>query len=108
MASADWKRANNILCVRLDSAGDVLMTTPAIKALKQSKRGRRITLLTSTAGSGIARLVPVIDDVIVYDAPWVKNEVISHTSRTEYAMVRKLRRMRFDAVIIFCVFSQNP
>jgi lipopolysaccharide heptosyltransferase II len=108
MASRDWNNAKNILCVRLDSAGDVLMTTPALRALKESRRGRRITLLTSSPGADIARLVPVIDDVIVYDAPWIKNDVVSGDSTREYAMARRLRRQRFDAAVIFCVFSQNP
>ena len=35
-----WKQAREILCVRLDSIGDVLMTTPAIRALKDSGRNR--------------------------------------------------------------------
>ena len=52
--------------------------------------------------------MPVIDEVIVYDAPWVKNDVVVNDSKREYAMVRKLRRQRFDAAVIFCVFSQNP
>ena len=30
--SAGWEEARNILCVRLDNMGDVLMTTPAIRA----------------------------------------------------------------------------
>ncbi|HXD51782.1 MAG TPA: glycosyl transferase, partial [Burkholderiales bacterium] len=41
----NWDQAQNLLCVRLDSLGDVLMTTPAIRALKHSAPGRRITLL---------------------------------------------------------------
>lgn len=108
MASSNWNNAGNILCVRLDAAGDVLMTTPALKALKEGKRGRRLTLLTSSAGAAIAGLVPVIDDIIVYDAPWVKNRVVCRNSRKEYAVVRRLRSMKFDAAVIFCVFSQNP
>ena len=72
-ASLRWERAAKLLCVRLDSIGDVLMTTPAIRALKESRADRRITVLTSRAGAAIARLVPEIDDVIVYDAPWVKS-----------------------------------
>jgi ADP-heptose:LPS heptosyltransferase len=32
----DWQRARRVLCVRLDQLGDVLMTTPAIRALKGS------------------------------------------------------------------------
>jgi lipopolysaccharide heptosyltransferase II len=108
MTDHEWKHAKNILCVRLDSAGDVLMTTPALRALKEAKRGRKITLLTSSAGASIARLVPVLDDVIQYDAPWVKNGILSRNSRREHAIVRKLRNRRFDGAVIFCVFSQNP
>ena len=43
---ADWSEAKNILAVRLDSLGDVLMTTPALRALRGSAGARRITLLT--------------------------------------------------------------
>ena len=49
-----WSQARNILCVRLDALGDVLMTTPALRALKTSHPGRRITLLTSPAGAEAA------------------------------------------------------
>jgi hypothetical protein len=31
--SSEWDRAKNLLAVRLDTVGDVLMTTPAIRAL---------------------------------------------------------------------------
>jgi lipopolysaccharide heptosyltransferase II len=104
---ARWNQAANLLCVRLDSAGDVLMTTPALRALKASRRGRKLTLLTSPSGAAIARIVPEIDDVITYAAPWVKNDEPGD-SRREYAMVRRLRERRFDGAVIFCVFSQNP
>ena len=50
-----WRNAPHVLCVRLDSMGDVLMTTPAMRALKQMPlRGalpRRLTLLTSKSGA---------------------------------------------------------
>src|SRR3954471_12568702 len=68
--SADWGRARRILCVRLDNMGDVLMTTPAMRALRESAPGRKVTLLASKSGAAIARHVPEIDAVIPYDAPW--------------------------------------
>ena len=37
-AMPTWEDARNLLCVRLDSLGDVLMTTPAIRALKEAPR----------------------------------------------------------------------
>jgi hypothetical protein len=31
-----WGKLSKILCIRLDSLGDVLMTTPALRALKET------------------------------------------------------------------------
>ena len=45
-----WSQARRVLCVRLDAAGDVLMTEPALRALATSVPGRRLTLLTSRSG----------------------------------------------------------
>ncbi|KAF3885356.1 MULTISPECIES: lipopolysaccharide heptosyltransferase II [Nostocales] len=103
-----WNSAKNILCIRLDTIGDVLMTTPAIRALKRSHPNRRITLLTSSAGATTASLVPEIDDVIVYDAPWLKATAPRQNSRPEYDMADYLRNLQFDGAIIFTVYSQNP
>ncbi len=107
-ASADWRQVENVLCVRLDALGDVLMTTPALRALKESRPGRRLTLLTSPAGAELAPLVPEIDAIIVYDAPWMKATAPRADSRPEFAMINRLRRERFDAAVIFTVFSQSP
>lgn len=104
----NWESAENILCIRLDTIGDVLMTTPAIRALKVSNPRCRITLLTSSAGVAAARLVPEIDQVIVYDAPWLKATAPRLNSRPEYEMVEELRRLNFDGAVIFTVYSQNP
>jgi lipopolysaccharide heptosyltransferase II len=104
----DWQRAENILCVRLDMLGDVLMTTPALRALKQSRSGRRLALLTSSAAAALPPLLPEIDDYIVYDAPWMKATASRSDSRPDFAMIEQLRGKRFDAAVIFTVFSQNP
>jgi lipopolysaccharide heptosyltransferase II len=103
-----WKNARNVLCVRLDTLGDVLMTTPAIRALKESAPGRHVTLLTSPAGAEAARLVPEIDAVLVYEAPWMKATPPRRDSKPVYAMAECLRAARFDAAVIFTVYSQNP
>lgn len=65
-----WRAARRVLCVRLDGMGDVLMTTPAIAALRAE--GRRVTLLASPAGAAIGALVPDVDEVIACEAPWMK------------------------------------
>ncbi|MBV8882757.1 MAG: lipopolysaccharide heptosyltransferase II [Chroococcidiopsidaceae cyanobacterium CP_BM_RX_35] len=108
MTANDWNLATNVLCIRLDTIGDVLMTTPAIRALKASHSSRRITLLTSAAGAATAKLVPEVDEVMVYDAPWLKATAPRIDSTPEYEMAEQLRQLQFDAAVIFTVYSQNP
>src|SRR4051794_30317380 len=103
-----WANAKNLLAIRLDTLGDVLMTTPAIRALKEARPGRRVTLLTSPPGAAVAPLLPEIDECIVYDAPWLKATAPRADSRPEYAMAERLRDGGFDATVIFTVYSQNP
>src|SRR5947209_3099193 len=103
-----WSQMTNVLAVRLDALGDVLMTEPAVRALKESRPGRRVTLLTSPAGAAIGPLLSAVDEVLVYDAPWMKATAPRLDNRPEFAMIDRLRRRRFDAAAIFTVYSQNP
>ena len=104
----EWNQAENILCVRLDSLGDVLMMTPAIRALKEQSPGRRITLLTSRSGAEVASLIPEVDKTISYDAPWMKASVPPRDNAVEFQMIDQLNKCKFDAAVIFTTFSQSP
>jgi lipopolysaccharide heptosyltransferase II len=108
MNRADWSRARNVLCIRLDNLGDVLMTTPALRALKDANPRRSITLLTSQSGAQVAELIPEIDRVIVYAAPWLKATAPREDSGPDFALIETLREEHFDGAVIFNVFSQNP
>lgn len=101
-----WRNARNILCVRLDNLGDVLMSTPAIHALKRAASDRRITLLTSASGSAAVPLIPDIDELLVFDAPWVKHPA-APLAADYVRMCDELRSRRFDAAVIFTVYSQS-
>ena len=107
---ADGRRwgpdVRHVLAIRLDSIGDVLMTTPAIRALRSSP-GRRVSMLTSSAGAEAARLVPEIDRVLVYDAPWMKASAARAGAGQDLETIELLRSERFDAAAIFTVYSQN-
>jgi lipopolysaccharide heptosyltransferase II len=107
MNDNDWDRARNVLCIRLDNMGDVLMTTPAIRALRHSLPGRRITLLASAGGAAGAAFMPEIDDVITYASPWMKSSAGADAD-ADFALVQALRAHRFDAAVIFTSYSQSP
>lgn len=104
----NWAEVQKLLAVRLDALGDVLMTTPALHAAKASNPARHVTLLTSAGGAEAARLVPDVDDVIVYDAPWVKATSVRPGAGPDRQMIRRLAAGRFDAAVIFTVYSQSP
>jgi lipopolysaccharide heptosyltransferase II len=101
-----WREVRNLLCVRLDSLGDVLMTTPAIRAFRESLPGCRISLLTSPSGMAAARHVPEIDAAIPFSAPWMKSSGAAPAG--DGALIDELKKRNFDAAAIFTVYSQNP
>jgi lipopolysaccharide heptosyltransferase II len=107
MTANRWQQARNILCIRLDYLGDVLMMTPAIRALKESAPDRRITLMTSSSGSAVAPFIPEVDDVIEYAAPWMKSSD-EHAASVDFEMLRLLQSRHFDAAVIFTTYSQSP
>lgn len=104
-----WRDARRVLVVRLDNLGDVLVTTPAIHAVKQALPHAEITLLASPVGAQVGRLNPDISDVIVYESPqmdpWAK---LPHDSDRELRMIAELKARRFNGAIMFTSFRQCP
>ncbi len=56
-----------MLLIRVDRLGDLVVSTPAIAALRTRLPGARITLLASTRNAVIADWVPGVDEVLVFD-----------------------------------------
>jgi lipopolysaccharide heptosyltransferase II len=103
-----WEHLRNILAVRLDAMGDVLMTTPALRAIRSSARDARLTLLTSEAGAEVARHVPEVDAVIAWDPPWMPSAPGSSTASADLVFADGLRERGFDGAVVFTVHSQSP
>jgi lipopolysaccharide heptosyltransferase II len=102
----DWDKAGKVLCVRLDSLGDVLMCTPAMRALRDSVPGRTITLLTSPGGAAAVPYIPEVEAVIEYQAPWMKSS-LPHDPAFDAAFIGRLAAHGFDAAVIFTSYSQS-
>jgi lipopolysaccharide heptosyltransferase II len=101
-----WEQARHILCIRLDAMGDVLMCTPAMRALRQGRRERSLTLLSSDSGVALAPFIPELDAAISYGAPWVKAGH-GQAQAAHVAMIERLRKQQFDAAVIFTSYSQS-
>lgn len=102
-----WREARRILAIRLDGMGDLLMTTPALRALKQAHPERHVTVLASRSGAQAARLVPEVDDVIEYEAPWMKSAT-GDDPAGDARVIAELAHGGFDAAVIFTLHSQSP
>lgn len=109
MIDPRWQQASRLLLVRLDNLGDVLLTTPAFRALKHALPATALTLLSSPVGAQVGRLNPDIDRVLVYQASWVDPwQELVQESRREQEMIARLRAERFDGALIFTSFRQSP
>jgi ADP-heptose:LPS heptosyltransferase len=105
--AADWSDVRRILCVRLDNFGDVLMTTPALRALRQARPDRELVLWTSRAGAAVGTHVPDVERCLAYDAPWVSHPQADAGAAADRAMLERLRAEDCDAAVIFTVCTQS-
>ncbi len=103
-----WTQARNILAMRLDNIGDVVMAGPALRAIKANLPEARLTLMASPAGAQAAELLPWIDDVLPRRVLWQDLGHLDFSPAREWELVAALRECRFDAAIIFTSFSQTP
>jgi lipopolysaccharide heptosyltransferase II len=57
----------NILFIRVDRIGDMVLSTPAFEAIKIKWPKARLTLMASKANAPIVKNNPYVDEVIIYD-----------------------------------------
>jgi ADP-heptose:LPS heptosyltransferase len=95
-----------VLAVRLDNEGDVLLAGPAIRALAAG--ASHVTLLCGPRGRQAAELLPCVDEVLVWRAPWIDPEPEPVDGDAVAALVACLRQRRFDRAIVFGSFHQSP
>ncbi len=103
-----WLDARDILAVRLDNIGDAVMLGPALRAVKETSPGARLTLLATPGGATAARLLPWVDDVLVWRPVWQDLGHLPFDPAREWELIERLRERRFDAALIFTSFSQSP
>ena len=94
------------VAARLDSAGDVLITGPAVRALAAAHDG--VTFLAGPRGRAAAELLPSVDEIIEWQAPWVDFDSPELTATHVESLVKQLRDVAPSRVYIFTSFHQSP
>lgn len=90
---------------RLDSAGDVLITGPAVRAVAAHSN---VTMLVGPRGRAAAELLPGVDDIVEWQAPWVDFDSPDLTSEHAFRLVAALRAIAPQRVYISTSFHQSP
>lgn len=97
---------NRALVARLDSAGDVLITGPAVRAV--AAHHDSVAFLAGPRGRASAELLPGVDEIVEWQAPWVDFDSPELTAGHVDSLVKQVRDLRPDRAFIFTSFHQSP
>jgi predicted lipopolysaccharide heptosyltransferase III len=85
----------SILIIRTAYIGDVVMTLPILKPLKDKFPGAKISFLTSKGAGEVLTNNPYVDDIITYNPFWFYPGKISEYLK----FIRQFKKNKFDLVI---------
>ena len=97
---------SRILVVRLDNLGDVLVSGPAIRAV--AARASRVVMLAGPHGRAAAELLPGVDHVIEWCAPWIDPEPGPVDGVGGDVLIKAIAEEDLDGALIFTSFHQSP
>jgi ADP-heptose:LPS heptosyltransferase len=99
-------RGQRVLIARQDSMGDVLLAGPAVRAV--AANAAHVTFLSGPRGRAAAEMLPGVDTVIEWDAPWIANPAPDMTRNHAARLLDLLERERPDQAVILTSFHQSP
>jgi heptosyltransferase-2 len=92
----------HVLIIRLSSLGDIVLTTPVLRLLREHCPAARIDVLVKAAYQDLLRAHPCVDRLFLFDA-----------RQSLWATLRVLRQTRYDVVLDLhrtprsCILSQG-
>ena len=93
---------SNILVYRPRYIGDVLLTIPTLRQLRESFPAARITFLASPSVREIVDHCPYVDETLIFDRGGRHKGLAG-----KWRLVAELRRRRFDLAWFSCDRSQR-
>jgi len=95
-----------VLVVRLDSAGDVLLAGPAVRAV--AAQADRVVLLAGPRGRDAAALLPGVNRVVEWRCPWIDPEPDPVGDSGVCSAAAMIRGLDASEAVIFTSFHQDP
>jgi ADP-heptose:LPS heptosyltransferase len=97
--------AGTVLVVRSDSAGDLLLAGPAIRAVAAG--AERVVLLCGPRGRAAADLLPGVDEIIEWRLPWIDPEPGPVDPGEMAALTHRLGAVGAGEAVVFTSFHQS-
>lgn len=97
----DRCQVRKILAIRFAYLGDVILTVPAIKPLKDRFPESSICFLVGSGARQVLENNPFVDEIITYDPPWFYPRRNLSCILDYVRLVRLIRSKGFDTVIDF-------
>lgn len=94
------------LVARLDSTGDVVITGPAVRAVAAAHD--RVVFLAGPRGRAAAELLPGVDEVLEWQAPWIDFEAAALTAHHAEKLVKQVVDIGPERALILTSFHQSP
>jgi len=88
-----------LLIIRVDRIGDMILSTPIFKSLKELYPKATITCMASSLSAPLLAGNPHVDEVVVYDPPWFDRDRNKNYFHSYVNVFRYLRGARFDMAI---------
>ena len=104
----DWAALRRILVVRPDNLGDVVLSGPALRALRRAAPRARLDLLAAPAGAAVAPLLPEVGEVLVASVSWQQLDPAAVPAEEDLALLDRIRAGRYDAAVLLTSFTQSP
>jgi HAD superfamily hydrolase (TIGR01662 family) len=104
-AGAQRGRPRCVLVARPDSAGDVLVTGPAIRAVAAG--ADRVVMLCGPRGRAAAELLPGIDELIEWQLPWIDPAPEPVDRAQVDRLTERLAAVGADEAVLFTSFHQS-
>jgi ADP-heptose:LPS heptosyltransferase len=105
----DLRAAQAILVVRADNIGDVVTTTPALRAIRAAAPRSRLDLLASPVGATVAPMIDELDDVLAVSASWQQLPATGAAAvAAERELLDRITARGYDVLLAFTSFSQSP
>ena len=104
---ADVQEFTRILVIRLSSLGDILLTTPILRVLREHCPAARIDFLTKAAYQDVLRANPCVDRLLLLEPQQGLGETLQRLRQTRYDVAVDLQRTLRSCLLYHGLLAQH-